>query len=260
MSDQPNIPTLPKADTKKGSLRRALLGMTAMAGVVLGLNSAVTQFVAWRLNYHPALGTPWLAHYYAPWAWLNWAQAPWASNVSSTFQLAGAGFMVVVAVGMLIGVQVSAARRRRPQKIEGLHGTARWITTAEELREIGFLAGSDANTGSGVYIGAWTDPKTKITHYLRHDGPEHIGAIAPTRSGKGVGLVLPTLLSYPHHCVVNDMKGELWGQTAGWRKEHANNVVIKFDPAAAEGSGRFNPLERNSSRQHSMPWQTPKIL
>ena len=242
MSDQPNIPTLPKADTKKGSLRRALLGMTAMAGVVLGLNSAVTQFVAWRLNYHPALGTPWFAHYYAPWAWINWAQAPWASNVSSTFQLAGAGFMVVVAVGMLIGVQVSAARRRRPQKIEGLHGTARWITTAEELREIGFLPKSDADTGSGVYIGAWTDPKTRITHYLRHDGPEHIGAIAPTRSGKGVGLVLPTLLSYPHSCVVNDMKGELWGQTAGWRKEHAGNVVIKFDPAAAEGSGRFNPL------------------
>ena len=163
-------------------------------------------------------------------------------DVSSTFQLAGAGFMVVVAVGMLIGVQVSAARRRRPQKIEGLHGTARWITTAEELREIGFLPKSDADTGSGVYIGAWTDPKTQITHYLRHDGPEHIGAIAPTRSGKGVGLVLPTLLSYPHSCVVNDMKGELWGQTAGWRKEHAGNVVIKFDPAAAEGSGRFNPL------------------
>jgi hypothetical protein len=82
--------------------------------------------------------------------------------------------MVVVAVGMLMGVQVSAARRRRPQKIEGLHGTARWITTAEELREIGFLPKSDADTGSGVYIGAWTDPKTRITHYLRHDGPEHI--------------------------------------------------------------------------------------
>jgi len=41
--------------------------------------------------------------------------------------------------------------------------------------------------------------------------------------------------------IVNDMKGELWGQTAGWRKEHANNVVIKFDPAAPDGSGRFNP-------------------
>lgn len=240
MIETPNIPTLPGA-RRKGSPRKALLGMTALAGGVAGINSGVSQFVAWRLDYSPALGSPWLDHYYAPWAWLQWAQAPWAGSVSNTFQLAGAGVMGVVAIGMLIGVQITAASRRKPRKIEGLHGTARWITTAEELRQIGFLP-KDGQTGSGVYIGAWTDPKTKVTHYLRHDGPEHIGAVAPTRSGKGVGLVLPTLLSYPHSCVVNDMKGELWGQTAGWRKKYANNVVIKFDPAAAEGSGRFNPL------------------
>jgi type IV secretion system protein VirD4 len=239
MGIMPNIPTLPA--TKKGSPRRALIGMGIMGGGVAALNSAVTQFVAWRLHYDPALGVPWFAHYYAPWAWTQWAQAPWAGSVSNTFQLAGAGVMVVIAGGILIGVQISGSARRRPQKIEGLHGTARWITTVEELRAIGFLP-KEGEQGAGVYIGAWTDPKTKITHYLRHDGPEHIGAIAPTRSGKGVGLVLPTLLSYPHSCVVNDMKGELWGQTAGWRQAHAKNIVIKFDPAAAEGSGSFNPL------------------
>src|SRR3546814_1490215 len=31
--------------------------------------------------------------------------------------------------------------------------------------------------------------------YLRHDGAEHILCFAPTRSGKGVGLVVPTLLT-----------------------------------------------------------------
>ncbi len=241
MPELPNIPTLPKA-TKKANPRNAVLGMTSLAAVIAALNSAVTQFVAWRLNYHPALGTPWFAHFYAPWSWINWAQAPWAANASTTFQIAGAGFLFVVAFGMLFGISIANARRRKPQKIEGLHGTARWITTADELRQVGFLPKTDDENGSGVYIGAWTDPKTGITHYLRHDGPEHIGAIAPTRSGKGVGLVLPTLLSYPHSCVVNDMKGELWGQTSGWRKEHAKNIVVKFDPAAAEGSGCFNPL------------------
>ncbi len=241
MPELPNIPTLPKA-IKKGSPRNAALGMAGLAAVIAALNSAVTQFVAWRLNYHPALGTPWIAHFYAPWSWINWAQAPWAANASTTFQIAGAGFLFVVAFGTLFGISIANARRRKPQKIEGLHGTARWITTADELRQVGFLPKTDDENGSGVYIGAWTDPKTGITHYLRHDGPEHIGAIAPTRSGKGVGLVLPTLLSYPHSCVVNDMKGELWGQTSGWRKEHANNIVVKFDPAASEGSGSFNPL------------------
>jgi type IV secretion system protein VirD4 len=241
MNEMPNIPTLP-GRTKKGGPRRTFLGMTAMAGLVVALNSGVTQFVAWRLNYSPALGLPWFTRYYAPSSWFQWAQAPWAGAVSNTFQLAGAGVMVFVAVGVLLGVQIGAASRRRPQKIAGLHGTARWITTAAELRDVGFLPKAGEEHGAGVYIGAWTDPKTKKTHYLRHDGPEHIGAIAPTRSGKGVGLVLPTLLSYPHSCVVNDMKGELWGQTAGWRKEYAKNIVIKFDPASAEASGRFNPV------------------
>jgi type IV secretion system protein VirD4 len=239
MGNMPNIPTLPV--TKKGGSRRALIGIGIMSAVVIGINSAATQFVAWRLYYDAALGAPWLMKCYAPWAWTKWAQAPWAGTVSNTFQLAGAGVMILIAGGILIAVQVGTSARRRPQKIEGLHGTARWISTEKELRNVGFLP-KEGEQGAGVYIGAWTDPKTNQVHYLRHDGPEHIGAIAPTRSGKGVGLVLPTLLTYTHSCVVNDMKGELWGQTAGWRKEYAKNIVIKFDPAASEGSGRFNPL------------------
>ena len=78
---------------------------------------------------------------------------------------------------------------------------------------------------------------------MRHDGPEHVLAIAPTRSGKGVGLVVPTLLSWPHSVVVNDQKAELWNLTAGWRAANANNAVLRFDPGSAEGSARFNPLE-----------------
>jgi type IV secretion system protein VirD4 len=68
--------------------------------------------------------------------------------------------------------------------------------------------------------------------------------VAPTRSGKGVGLVIPTLLSWPHSAVVLDIKGENWALSAGWRKTHAGNRVLKFDPTASDGSSvRFNPLE-----------------
>ena len=91
-------------------------------------------------------------------------------------------------------------------------------------------------------MGGWRD-KHKTLHYLRHDGPEHVAAIAPTRSGKGVGLVAPTLLSWPHSVVVNDQKAELWNLTAAWRKAEAKNLVMKFDPGAASGSVSFNPLE-----------------
>jgi type IV secretion system protein VirD4 len=68
-------------------------------------------------------------------------------------------------------------------------------------------------------------------------------AFAPTRSGKGVGLVLPTLLSWPHSAVIYDIKGENWALTAGWRKQEGGNHAIKFEPSAIDGSSaRFNPL------------------
>lgn len=84
--------------------------------------------------------------------------------------------------------------------------------------------------------------RKKKLHYLRHDGPEHIAAIAPTRSGKGVGLVIPTLLSWPHSVVVYDTKGENYILSAGWRRKHANNVVLRFDPAEPDTGCHFNPL------------------
>jgi len=43
----------------------------------------------------------------------------------------------------------------------------------------------------GVYVGGWLDKHGEF-HYLRHNGPEHVLCYAPTRSGKGVGLVVPT--------------------------------------------------------------------
>lgn len=82
----------------------------------------------------------------------------------------------------------------------------------------------------GVFVGAWKDLKGK-THYLRHNGPEHILCVAPTRSGKGVGLVNPTLLTWKHSTVITDLKGELWALTSGWRSKYANNYCIRFEPA-----------------------------
>jgi len=67
--------------------------------------------------------------------------------------------------------------------------------------------------------------------------------LAPTRSGKGVSLIVPTLLSWGESCVVLDSKGELFNMSAGWRAQHANNVVIRFDPASSENGAGYNPLD-----------------
>ena len=75
--------------------------------------------------------------------------------------------------------------------------------------------------------------------YLRHDGPEHVLCFAPTRSGKGVGLVVPSLLTWPGSAIVHDIKGENWQLTAGLRARFGR--VLLFDPTNAE-SAAYNPL------------------
>ncbi len=76
---------------------------------------------------------------------------------------------------------------------------------------------------------------------LRHNGPEHILAFAPTRSGKGVGLVIPTLLAWEESAVVYDIKGENWAKTAGFRHGQGH-LCFKFSPVEDGSSSRFNPL------------------
>lgn len=220
--------------------RRLLYGSAAFAAGATALSAAATQFVAWRVAYHPAIGTPWIGHVYAPWSWIEWRQAAWAPNARSTFQVVDAGLMASAALIMLAVMMITTARRRKPVRHEGVHGTARF-QTEREIRAGGLLPREHGDAHSGVYVGGWMDAKGR-THYLRHDGPEHCIVIAPTRSGKGVGNVLPTLLSWPASCVVYDEKGELWELTAGWRAAGARNVVIRWEPGAPEGSAGFNFL------------------
>jgi len=75
--------------------------------------------------------------------------------------------------------------------------------------------------------------------YLRHNGPEHVLCFAPTRSGKGVGLVVPTLLTWPASAIVHDIKGENWDISAGLRARIGR--VLLFDPTN-QRSAAYNPL------------------
>ncbi len=103
-----------------------------------------------------------------------------------------------------------------------------------------------------VIVGGWLEPETGVLHYLKHCGPEHILCFAPTRSGKGVGLIVPTLLTLQDSVVVTDLKGENWALTAGYRRA-AGQHVLMFNPTARPleaggkvapeaGSVRYNPL------------------
>lgn len=83
----------------------------------------------------------------------------------------------------------------------------------------------------------------KKIELLRDGANTHLFAFCPTRSGKGVGMVLPTLLTWPDSVMVNDPKGEAFALTGGFRAA-AGQEVIKFEPACINGTGaRWNPLD-----------------
>ena len=221
--------------------RPILLGTTGLIAGAAVLSAAATQFIAYRVNYHPTIGTPLVGHFYAPWSWVAWHSAPWASSARQTFQIVDASLFGGCSLLAFGSLAVGASLRRRPKKHAGVHGTARFQDEAD-IRRSGLLPEKPGASHAGVYVGGFTDARGR-THYMRHDGPEHCIVIAPTRSGKGVGNVNTTLLSWPASCVVYDEKGELWELTSGWRAKHANNTVIRLELSAIAGSAGFNFLE-----------------
>lgn len=92
----------------------------------------------------------------------------------------------------------------------------------------------------GVVIGGYTKGNNVVK--LMHNGPEHVLVFAPTRSGKGVGLIIPTLLTWKESVIIYDIKGENFNLTSGYRKSALGNKVLKFEPGSVN-SIHFNPLD-----------------
>ncbi len=234
-----------RAAKPKASKVIPVLGMATLVG---GLQSA-TQFFAAEFGYQSVLGSNY-KHIYAPWAIAQWA-GKWYGHYPDDFMRAASIGITVSAVGLLTLVVIKMVQANSSKANLYLHGSARWANM-KDIQDAGLLlrprtfwqaiTGKDSAPNAGVYVGAWLDERGK-QHYLRHNGPEHVLCYAPTRSGKGVGLVVPTLLSWPHSCVITDLKGELWELTAGWRQTHGKNKVLRFEPAALNGCICWNPLD-----------------
>ena len=208
---------------------RILWGQIAVVLTVVLLTTwAATQWTAWRLGFQAQLGAPWfkLAGWpvYSPpaffWWWFSFdAYAPSIFLEGAAIAVSGSFIAIAVAIFM------SLIRAREARNV-ATYGSARWADD-REIRAVGLL-GPD-----GVVLGR------HIQDYLRHDGPEHVLCFAPTRSGKGVGLVVPSLLTWPGSAIVHDIKGENWTLTAGFRAKHGR--VLLFDPTNAQSSA-YNPL------------------
>jgi len=196
--------------------------------IIAGALQAATQYVAAALGFDAALGAPWFrvadTPVYYPWRLFEWQYA-YEAYAPDIFMKGGA----IAASGGILGAAAAIAGslwRARQQRNVTTYGSARWAKQRDVVRAGLF---GDA----GVFLGRWCQ------NYLRHDGPEHVMAFAPTRSGKGVGLVVPTLLSWTESAVIHDIKGENWTLTSGWRAKFSHCLL--FDPTDLN-SARYNPL------------------
>lgn len=196
--------------------------------IVLAGIWAATQWAAAKLAYQPELGPAWIVAFghplYRPWALFPWwyhfdAYAP------HIFERAGAFAGASGFVGCAAAIAGSLWRARQARQVT-TYGSARWAS-ASEIERAGL------RDEAGVFLGRHD------ARYLRHDGPEHVMAFAPTRSGKGVGLVVPTLLGWTGSAVIHDIKGENWELTAGWRARFSHCLL--FNPTEAR-SAQYNPL------------------
>ncbi|WP_282128034.1 type IV secretory system conjugative DNA transfer family protein [Roseobacter litoralis] len=155
---------------------------------------------------------------------------------------------------------ILAFLRNRPKP--DLHGKARFAAE-RDIRAAGLRSGTGLIAGftgplpsrnygkpvdrfgrvveEGGVIKTAADNLTAKT-LLTYGGPEHMFLYAPTRSGKGAGVVVPNLLNWPGSAVILDIKKENWILTAGFRKSRGQDVYL-FDPLESSGkTHRWNPL------------------
>lgn len=221
-------------------------------GIVLWLGAAAcwfaTEQTARAFSYQQSLGRPLFGHVYAPFEVIGWAiKFDRPGNVGVTVHLVFLHAYVTMACGNALGITVAGlmamCRIGRLQRHTDLYGSAHWAS-CKEVQATGLVGRL-----RGVYVGAWRDARSKRTRYLRDPSSTHCLAFMPTGSGKTVGLVIPTLLSWEGSAVVHDLKGEIWARTAGWRaaspeRGGLGQRVYKFEPTATDGSSaRLNPFD-----------------
>ena len=218
---------------KEGKLRRKKLLRYGALLLVCFVISAwfITQKIATECHYHPLLSlgiTIGSHHIYSPLAIFSWKRDP---VIMQAFSMIIRRNMLYFYVFMG-GAFFVCYKMAKSQKVMDSHGTASF-GDAQDVERAKLNA-----VGNGVVIG-----RNPFNHKIMlHDGPEHMFLGAPSRSGKGVGIIMPTGITWHHSIFFFDPKGELWDGTAHYRKNILKQKVMKFEPLCGDGSSaRWNP-------------------
>ena len=116
------------------------------------------------------------------------------------------------------------------QPKKNLYGNAEFAT-ASEVREMGLM-----EEENGIIVGKLGKK------LLRFIGAQFVSLAAPTRGGKGIGIVIPNLLEWQQSVVVKDVKNECYRITSKYRQKILGQKVYRFAPFD-RNTHRFNPLD-----------------
>lgn len=140
-------------------------------------------------------------------------------------------FSVAVLIALIINIalciaayfaQVTLARKKN------LHGSAKF-SSLSEIKKNKLLS------DKGIIVGKYNGK------LLKFGGAEFASIGAPTRSGKGVSIVIPNLLEWENSAVILDVKQECFEITSKYRQDKLKNKVFLFDPFSYK-THRYNPL------------------
>lgn len=224
--------------------RRRFVVLVVVVAVVaaFGVAGAVaTQSVAAAYRYHSSLnwrvgswgGRVW----YAPWAYLAW-HGRLAARDPAVFTAARSAATVPLLA--LLALAVAALRLGLNGGGRDTYGSARWATK-DELKKMGLLEG-----GNGVVLCQTAEARYSASgkmwwagQILIDDSPGSTLVFAGSRSGKGVGAVIPTACNWIHSAVILDVKKEIYEASSGFRGRLG--PVIRFEPTVSDSAG-YNPL------------------
>ena len=193
------------------------------------LTGGITQYIGYKLHYHPDLGrgifTKNEIKIYNPYSYFIW-KTKFIKKIPQTIR-EGENIFLVGSLVFLFGILYLGKKKKL-----GNHGSAEWASQSD-------LKTMNVYGDNGVVLGC--DKKGKI---LRNNGVEHILLTAGTRQGKGINTAIPTCLDWQGSMIISDMKGELWGITAGYRQKVLGQKVLMFNPVDETGTGcSYNPLD-----------------
>lgn len=203
---------------------RKLVRLIVLLALFTAGSWSATQWAAAKLGDDPDLsgrlyqGQGWAL--YTPWSLVSWSYSD-AGNLPAV-QKALAAFWIY---GLGITAAMALRARQAAPRVKPF-GAECW-GTPRDARRAGLLR------SRGTVVGAFNG------RVLTYDGPEHQLVSGASRSGKGVGHVIPTLLCWPDSALVYDVKGELWETTAGFRSQWQHCLL--FNPTRPDSS-HFNPL------------------